>query len=366
MVASRVPSWSPKEHSLLMDSFVQAPHFTHGEKIKRPREVVILFQLHSLPLSELGRSPGLWADTCLAGSSAPLPCDSSPSRVNFLHHQLKGEYEELHAHTKELKTSLNNAQLELNRWQARFDELKEQHQTMDISLTKLDNHCEVRPASGEPQETGMSPPTGQPRAQPGCEGSSWAFVLKDTNVWRWHRGCGEARGADGVSAASGGTVHENRRLTVAFRRVGRGPVGTVDDVLSRSSWPCLCCLPTSLQFSSHTVLEQWCEFAPFWGVAASGTELTQESPASRAFPSSTQGWQWSQAARPSPDEIFTDPSTRKAGEAGLAGRSTEVSPHLLDSPRDSWHLRTKFALLSRNSLRRLLSRRLGSPVRHHK
>uniref|UniRef100_A0A0P6K391 Protein Daple n=1 Tax=Heterocephalus glaber TaxID=10181 RepID=A0A0P6K391_HETGA len=64
-------------------------------------------------------------------------------RVNFLHQQLKGECEELHAHTKELKTSLNTSQLELNRWQARFDELKEQHQTMDISLTKLDNHCEL-------------------------------------------------------------------------------------------------------------------------------------------------------------------------------------------------------------------------------
>ncbi|XP_040497456.1 protein Daple isoform X1 [Ursus maritimus] len=64
-------------------------------------------------------------------------------RVNFLHRQLKGEYEELHAHTKELKTSLNNSQLELNCWQARFDELKEQHQSMDISLTKLDNHCEL-------------------------------------------------------------------------------------------------------------------------------------------------------------------------------------------------------------------------------
>ncbi|XP_031310054.1 protein Daple isoform X1 [Camelus dromedarius] len=64
-------------------------------------------------------------------------------RVNFLHRQLKGEYEELYAHTKELKTSLNNSQLELNRWQAQFDELKEQHQSMDISLTKLDNHCEL-------------------------------------------------------------------------------------------------------------------------------------------------------------------------------------------------------------------------------
>ncbi|KAK2497922.1 hypothetical protein MC885_002865 [Smutsia gigantea] len=54
----------------------------------------------------------------------------------------RGEYEELHTHTKELKTSLNTSQLELNRWQARCDELKAQHQSMDISLTKLDNHCE--------------------------------------------------------------------------------------------------------------------------------------------------------------------------------------------------------------------------------
>ncbi|XP_062974032.1 protein Daple [Elgaria multicarinata webbii] len=64
-------------------------------------------------------------------------------RVNFLHSKLKVEYEGLHIHTKELKTSLNNSQLELNRWQAHYDELKEQHQNMDISLTKLDNHCEL-------------------------------------------------------------------------------------------------------------------------------------------------------------------------------------------------------------------------------
>lgn len=64
-------------------------------------------------------------------------------RMNISHTKLKAEYEGLHNHTKELKTSLNNSQLELNHWQARYDELKEQHQTMDITLTKLDNHCEV-------------------------------------------------------------------------------------------------------------------------------------------------------------------------------------------------------------------------------
>ncbi|XP_069493540.1 protein Daple isoform X2 [Ambystoma mexicanum] len=64
-------------------------------------------------------------------------------RLNFLHGQLKEEYTGLHTHTKELKTSLNHTQLEVNRWQARFDELKDQHQNMDISLTKMDNHCEL-------------------------------------------------------------------------------------------------------------------------------------------------------------------------------------------------------------------------------
>ncbi|XP_069064272.1 protein Daple isoform X2 [Pleurodeles waltl] len=64
-------------------------------------------------------------------------------RLNFLHNQLKEEYTGLHTHTKDLKTSLNQAQLEVNHWQVRVDELKDQHQNMDISLTKMDNHCEL-------------------------------------------------------------------------------------------------------------------------------------------------------------------------------------------------------------------------------
>lgn len=105
--------------------------------------------LHSLPLSEWVQNPQLQAFLPLECFPAPLLCWLSSPRVSFLHHQLKAEYEELHAHTKELKTSLNNSQLELNRWQARFDELKEQHQSLDISLTKLDNHCEVRRGCGQ-------------------------------------------------------------------------------------------------------------------------------------------------------------------------------------------------------------------------
>lgn len=111
--------------------------------------------------------------------SPSAPWLSTP-RISFLHHQLKEEYEELHSHTKELKASLNGSQLELNRWQARFDELKEQHQSMDISLTKLDNHCEVRPGAPEPQDTdslGLSQVTMGPfggRAQRLCEGHTEA------------------------------------------------------------------------------------------------------------------------------------------------------------------------------------------------
>lgn len=72
--------------------------------------------------------------------SKPLLC---PCRLSHTHTQLRQEYDSLQLQTKELKTSLNESQLELNRWQARYDQLKEQHQGLDISMTKLDNHCEV-------------------------------------------------------------------------------------------------------------------------------------------------------------------------------------------------------------------------------
>uniref|UniRef100_A0A672SFA8 Protein Daple-like n=2 Tax=Sinocyclocheilus grahami TaxID=75366 RepID=A0A672SFA8_SINGR len=64
-------------------------------------------------------------------------------RLTQPHMQLRQEYDSLQLQTKELKTSLNESQLELNRWQARYDQLKEQHQGLDISMTKLDNHCEL-------------------------------------------------------------------------------------------------------------------------------------------------------------------------------------------------------------------------------
>lgn len=116
----------------------------------------------------------------------PLSPVAPSPRVSFLHHQLKEEYEELHAHTKELKASLNSSQLELNRWQARFDELKEQHQSMDISLTKMDNHCEVRPGASEPQDPDS---LGLSQVTVGSYGRSCSKTM-----CRSHRGRGEARG----------------------------------------------------------------------------------------------------------------------------------------------------------------------------
>lgn len=43
----------------------------------------------------------------------------------------------------ELKSSLSSAQLEASRWMARYDSLVEQHQGLDLTMTKLDNHCEL-------------------------------------------------------------------------------------------------------------------------------------------------------------------------------------------------------------------------------
>ncbi|XP_067894646.1 protein Daple isoform X2 [Heterodontus francisci] len=65
------------------------------------------------------------------------------NRFSSMNAQLKEEYDGLQTHTKELKSALNTTELELARWQAQYHNLKEQHQNLDISHTKLDNHCEL-------------------------------------------------------------------------------------------------------------------------------------------------------------------------------------------------------------------------------
>ncbi|KAF7649667.1 hypothetical protein LDENG_00137780 [Lucifuga dentata] len=43
----------------------------------------------------------------------------------------------------ELKNSSSSAQLEANRWMTQYDTLMEQHRSLDLAMTKLDNHCEL-------------------------------------------------------------------------------------------------------------------------------------------------------------------------------------------------------------------------------
>uniref|UniRef100_A0A3B5M264 Coiled-coil domain containing 88C n=1 Tax=Xiphophorus couchianus TaxID=32473 RepID=A0A3B5M264_9TELE len=43
----------------------------------------------------------------------------------------------------ELKNSLSLAQQEVSQWTARYDSLVDQNQNLDLSMTKLDNHCEL-------------------------------------------------------------------------------------------------------------------------------------------------------------------------------------------------------------------------------
>ncbi|XP_048841005.1 protein Daple-like isoform X2 [Brienomyrus brachyistius] len=64
-------------------------------------------------------------------------------RLTQTHSHLRQEYDILQQHLKELKTSMKETQLELNSWRTRYDQLKEQHQGLDISFTKLENQCEL-------------------------------------------------------------------------------------------------------------------------------------------------------------------------------------------------------------------------------
>nr|XP_046268208.1 protein Daple isoform X2 [Scatophagus argus] len=57
--------------------------------------------------------------------------------------QQSEQSEGLQHRLNELKTSLSSAQLEVSRWMARYDTLMEQHQGLDLTMTKLDNHCEL-------------------------------------------------------------------------------------------------------------------------------------------------------------------------------------------------------------------------------
>ncbi|XP_073339727.1 protein Daple isoform X2 [Pagrus major] len=57
--------------------------------------------------------------------------------------QQSEQSEGLQQRMNELKRSLSSTQLEVSQWMTRYDTLMEQHQGLDLTMTKLDNHCEL-------------------------------------------------------------------------------------------------------------------------------------------------------------------------------------------------------------------------------
>ena len=58
--------------------------------------------------------------------------------------QLYEQFEGLQQRTNEQKSLLSSAQTETSQWMKQYDSLMEQHRVLDLSMVKLDNHCEVR------------------------------------------------------------------------------------------------------------------------------------------------------------------------------------------------------------------------------
>ncbi|XP_034531087.1 protein Daple isoform X2 [Notolabrus celidotus] len=57
--------------------------------------------------------------------------------------QQSEQCEGLQQRMNELKISLSSSQQEASQWMARYDSLNEQHQGLDLTMVKLDNHCEL-------------------------------------------------------------------------------------------------------------------------------------------------------------------------------------------------------------------------------
>ncbi|XP_078145481.1 protein Daple [Centroberyx gerrardi] len=72
-----------------------------------------------------------------------LQLKTEVDRLTESQSQLSEQWEGLQQRTNEMKSSLSSSQLEVSRWMAQYDTLLEQHQGLDLSMTKLDNHCEL-------------------------------------------------------------------------------------------------------------------------------------------------------------------------------------------------------------------------------
>ncbi|XP_068573839.1 protein Daple isoform X1 [Cebidichthys violaceus] len=72
-----------------------------------------------------------------------LQLKTEVDRLTESQSQQSEQCEGLQQRMNECKSSLSSAQLEESRWMARYDLLMEQHQGLDLTMTKLDNHCEL-------------------------------------------------------------------------------------------------------------------------------------------------------------------------------------------------------------------------------
>ncbi|XP_017290329.1 protein Daple isoform X3 [Kryptolebias marmoratus] len=72
-----------------------------------------------------------------------LQLKTEVDRLTQSQSQHSEQNEGLHQRINELKSSLSSTQLDASQWVARYDSLMEQHQNLDLTMTKLDNHCEL-------------------------------------------------------------------------------------------------------------------------------------------------------------------------------------------------------------------------------
>uniref|UniRef100_A0A8C9ZX22 Coiled-coil domain containing 88C n=1 Tax=Sander lucioperca TaxID=283035 RepID=A0A8C9ZX22_SANLU len=72
-----------------------------------------------------------------------LQLKTEVDRITESQSQQSEQCEALQQRMNELKSSLSSSQLEESRWMTRYDSLMEQHQGLDLTMTKLDNHCEL-------------------------------------------------------------------------------------------------------------------------------------------------------------------------------------------------------------------------------
>ncbi|XP_032883420.1 protein Daple [Amblyraja radiata] len=65
------------------------------------------------------------------------------SRLQSENSGMREEYERLQGLARDCQSGLNSSDLELGRWKAKYHELKEQHQSLDISQAKMGDHCDL-------------------------------------------------------------------------------------------------------------------------------------------------------------------------------------------------------------------------------